>query len=330
MNIEDPTGGLMMLMMEGANYKTNMTSHYVAMKDNHSNTEILIQRVADTCWIEAIIISKKYNIDAIKSITLKIGRGHFEIPFSVLRNVTKIIQNETTTMILVPRELFFKKDISLIGSNIPLLCLYSLDTIICFNLNSTIPIEYDLAISKNFYDQVPRRSIADNNEIVPMNNIHKFDLSRNTKFRVVNGIIDGVISGFFLETHAKPKGICISINGHTLFHYDGDMFGLFCEKINDWTFTKKHSKKLKKYLFKNNADIYIYDLIKSHIEEDYFYWIPLHKKEPWNSHEMTGHLNADRCDFFEIELFGCDGTAYCSSYFPFKLGGGNLVKDTIV
>lgn len=314
--------------------KFNAASRFNIINDNNSNEHIHIPVISDTCSLHSLIINKKYDYNMITSIQLQISYYKFDVPFSVLKNISTITENETSHIITMPKELFIRDNDKICGHYIPLFYLPIIE--LSFHLNALIPIKYDLVTCNIYYTigEHERQYLNKIDRCLNFNSVSKYNLERD----VINNIPidDDVVSGFFLETSIKPKLLRIRVAPRIdTIEYDENMMDCCCIKLKEWKMTDEHNKKLQCCLANNNIDTYTYERIRNCIGEEHFYWIPLYCDEKWDSSGTVGHLNMYGLNKivrpgatigFDVELFGCSGTIYVQTYSQFMLHGNFFTK----
>lgn len=280
------------------------TPYFTTMKmvDNITNTDSTLSPSHDINIIDGIKIHTKHDLNNFE--TFKINYAYatiWEIPFSLLIKLSKIIKDGDYNIIMFPKNIY---------SNVPSFngfSSYLLYNHVCYKLTTKnnkhilystihkhITIKNDL---KNQYMQDNKNKdvteIINNYDHIPFTH-EKYVKIPNYKYTNTNGI--------FIRTNKKLNHIKMYCNGFILFDYCNEMINIAGNIIYQkyWTMQKQHAliQSLKNHIPMDTIN----EIIK-HVKdyEEYFYWIPLSPYNKWSMADIC-NLNLSRMNNVTIEF----------------------------
>ncbi len=230
-----------------------------------SNTINMIRKRCDSFQVHSIVLGKTDDINNIKSFKIKIGGNKiWTIPIDIIKSTCKIKKN----IIYFDQNIFFDKP----GNHIFLFkCYYheisvSLSTWNNTQDNTRNDMHYDLILNEMHLSSNIRDDLQQKNPCYIIKTYK--DISDTLKVNIHRCL------GFYIAS--KIKEFSLSYNGTKLISYSAIVLKVMNCLLKSEGYTNKQQKEFRRA----TVPIDVITSIESHLNVNYFYWIPIEDEQP--------------------------------------------------
>lgn len=266
----------------------------IEMVKNVTNQNYPLSSRYDINIIDGIKIHKQYDLNNFE--TFRFDYNYitiWEIPFSLLIRLSKIIKEGDYNIIMFPKNIY-SNNISFNGfSSYLLYCNinYTLTTKNNKHINYSTIIKH--TIIKHDLKQRYKQDNEDKDIKEIINNYDHIQFTNKKIIHIQNYKHIGA-NGIFIRTNKKLNHIKMGCKGFDFFDYGHEMINIAGNTIYQKFWTRQKQDALTQSLNKYIPNDTINEIIK-HVKhyEEYFYWIPLSPYNKWSMSEIC-NLNLSR------------------------------------